>query len=123
MATISDLYINNVLMPAPALQGVTIGGEPIWSPDTGRTASGKMVGSITARKTTLKIKWPPLTMSQAATIKGAIEAADFFPVQFTGADGTTRTLTMYAGPLSFIQYSWADGVQYVIDVSVDLIER
>ncbi len=123
MATISDLYINNVLMPAPAHQGVTISREPIWSPDTGRTASGKMVGSIAARKTTLKIKWPPLTMSQAATIKGAIEAADFFPVAFTDMTNTRRSLTMYAGPASFTQYSWVDGMQYVLDASVDLIER
>lgn len=123
MATISDLYINGVRMPTPALQGVSISREPIWSPDTGRTASGKMVGSIVARKTTLKLKWPPLTMSQAATILGAIEDNDFFSVKFTDAGGVTRTLTMYAGPPSFTQYSWADGSQYIIDASIDLIEQ
>ncbi len=112
MASISDLYINNVLMPTPALKGVVI-----------RTASGKMVGTIVARKTTLKLKWPPLTMAQAATLQQALEATDFFNVRFTDAGGVTRSLTMYAGTPSFAQYSWVEGVQYVVDAAVDLIEQ
>ncbi len=123
MATISDLYINNVRMPTPALQGVTITREPVWSAASGRTASGKMVGTIVARKTTLRLKWPPLTMAQAATLQQALEAADFLNVRFTDAGGVSRSLTMYAGTPSFSQYSWVEGVQYVVDVSVDLIEQ
>ena len=124
MATISDLYINGVKMPTPALNGVTISREKIWSANTGRTASGKMAGTIIARKTTLKIKWPTLTMAEAATIEGAVSSGtEFFPVRFTDAGGTTRTLTMYAGTPSYTQYSWANGVQYVVDVAVDLIEQ
>lgn len=123
MATISDLYINGTQMPTPALNGVTISREPVWSAATGRTSSGKMVGCIVARKTTLKIKWPPLTLAQAATILSAIESADFFSVAFTDMTNTRRNLTMYAGPPSFTEYSWVDGVQYVVDAAVDLIEQ
>lgn len=123
MATISDLYINNVQMPTPALKGVVISREPVWSAASGRTASGKMVGTIVARKTTLKLKWPPLTMAQAATLQQALESADFFNVRFTDAGGVTRSLTMYAGTPSFAQYSWVEGVQYVVDAAVDLIEQ
>lgn len=121
--TISDLYINNTLMPTPLQGGVTISREPIWSAATGRTASGKMVGAIVARKTTLKIKWPPLTMTQAATILTALTAHDFLSVSFTDMTGTTRNLTMYAGTPSFTQYSWANGMRYVINGAVDLIEQ
>lgn len=123
MATINDLKINNTTMPTPAINGVTISREPIWSAATGRTASGKMVGNIVARKWTLKIKWPPLTMSQASTILTALTSHDFLSVSFTDMTGTARNLTMYAGTPSFTQYSWADGVQYVVDGAVDLIEQ
>lgn len=124
MATISDLYINGTAMPTPALNGVTISREKIWSSATGRSSSGKMLGTIIARKTTLKIKWPPLTMAQAAVIEAAVSnGPDFFPVRFTDAGGTTRTLTMYAGTPTYTQYSWAGGMQYVVDVEVDLIEQ
>lgn len=123
MATINDLKINNTTMPTPAINGVTINREPIWSAATGRTASGKMVGNIVTRKWTLKIKWPPLTMAQAATILTALTAHDFLSVSFTDMTGATRNLTMYAGTPSFTQYSWVDGVQYVVDAAVDLIEQ
>ena len=124
MATISDLYINGVKMPTPALNGVTISREKIWSANTGRSASGKMLGTIIAQKTTLKIKWPPLTMEEAAKIEGAVSSGtEFFPVKFTGAAGVTQTLTMYAGTPTYTQYSWAAGMQWVMDVAVDLIEQ
>lgn len=74
--TVSDLYINGVRMPDPALEGVTVSREKIWSSNTGRTASGKMAGTVVAVKTTLKIKWPVLTPAQVATIEGAVSDPD-----------------------------------------------
>jgi hypothetical protein len=124
MATVSDLYIGGVKMPTPALNGVTISREKIWSQATGRTASGKMVGNKIAQKYTLKLKWPPLTMEDAAKIQNAVSGDDdFFPVKFTDAGGVTRTITCYAGTPTYTQYSWVNGKQYVIDVAVDLIEQ
>lgn len=124
MATISDLVVNGVTLPAPALNGVTISREKIWSANTGRTASGKIVGTIVAQKTTLRLKWPPLTLSQAALIHQAVSSGtEFFPVSFTDAGGVRRSLTMYAGTPTYTQYSWKDGLQYVVDVAVDLIEQ
>lgn len=111
-------------MPTPKVNGVTIANEPIWSAATGRTSSGKMVGTIIAHKTTLKITWPPLTLAQAKTISDAVgTSTEFFSVKFTDEGGTTKTLTMYAGTPTFTQYSWAAGMQYVMDVSVTLIEQ
>ena len=125
MATItaSDLYINGVKMPDPALEGITISREKIWSSNTGRTTSGKMVGTVVAVKTTLKIKWPPLTPAQTAVVENAVSGSAFVPVTFTDATGSTVTKTMYFGTPSYTVYSWADGVQYIKDVTVDGIEQ
>lgn len=121
--SVSKLYIHGTEMPAPALQGVTITKEPIWSAATGRTTSGKMVGEIIGYKHTLKIKWGVLTQAQAATVLGAIGRDDFFTVAFVDAGGTQRSLTMYASAVSFTQYCWADGHKLVLDGTVDLIEQ
>lgn len=56
--TVSDLYINGTRCRSPALEGVTVNREKIWSSNHRRTTSGKMVGTVVAVKTTLKIKWP-----------------------------------------------------------------
>lgn len=122
MATISDLYIGGIAMPAPKAEGVTIDREKIWSSNTDRTASGKMVGDLVAIKYKLKIQWPPLTMAQAKLIDDAV-SAPFFTVRFTDQSGTAQTITCYAGTPSYTQYSWAEGIQYVTGVTVDLVEQ
>ena len=123
--TVSDLYINDVKMPDPALEGVTVSREKIWSSNTGRTTSGKMVGTVVAVKTTLKIKWPVLTPAQVATIEGAVSDPDnpFVPVKYIDATGETVTRTMYFGTPSYTVYSWANGMQYIKYASVDGIEQ
>lgn len=123
--TVSDLYINGKKMPTPALEGVVISREKIWSANTGRTAAGKMVGTVVAVKTTIKIKWPPLTPDQVAVIESAVSDGDhpFVPVKFTDATGVTVTKTMYFGTPTYTVYSWANGRQYLRDVSVTGIEQ
>ena len=123
--TVTDLTINGVTMPTPALEGVTIATEKVWSANTGRTASGKMVGDIIAKKTTIKIKWPVLTMEQAAVIEAAVSDSDhpFVPVRYTDMCGKTVEKTVYFGTPSYTVYSWADGLQLVKDASVDGIEQ
>ena len=123
--TVSDLYINRKKMPTPALEGVVISREKIWSANTGRTAAGKMVGTVVAVKTTIKIKWPPLTPAQVAVIESAVSDGDnpFVPVKFTDATGVTVTKTMYFGTPTYTVYSWANGRQYLRDVSVTGIEQ
>lgn len=123
--TVSDLYINGQKMPTPALEGLIISKEKVWSANTGRTAAGKMVGTVVAIKTTVKIKWPPLTPAQVAVIEAAVsDGSDpFVPVKFTDATGTTVTKTMYFGTPTYTVYSWANGRQYLRDVSVTAIEQ
>jgi hypothetical protein len=63
-------------------------------------------------------------MAQAALIQQAVSSGpEFFPVSFTDAGGQRRSLTMYAGTPTYTQYSWKQGMQYVVDVSVELIEQ
>lgn len=120
--TVSDLYIGGVKMPTPALEGLTIKREKIWSADTGRTASGKMVGTKIATKTTISIKWPPLSMGDVAKIETATDG-EFTTLKYTDMTGTTKTLTGYFGTPSYTIYSYSPGVQYVKDVTVDFIEQ
>ncbi|MCD8368712.1 MAG: hypothetical protein LUC48_11990 [Clostridiales bacterium] len=122
--TVTDLTIGGVKMPTPALEGLTITREKIWSSDTGRTSSGKMVGTIVAIKTKVAIKWPVLTMAQVETIEGAVSSsAPFVTMTYTDMTGATSTKTVYFGTPSYTVYSYADGAQYVKDVTVDGIEQ
>lgn len=123
--TVSELYIGGVKMPTPALEGMTISSEKIWSANTGRTASGKMVGTIVSIKTTVKIKWPPLTMSEVKVIETAVSSQNkpFTTLKYTDMTGTTVTKTVYFGTPTYTVYSWADNLQMVKDVSVDGVEQ
>lgn len=123
--TVSELYINGVQMPTPALEGLTIKREKIWSANTGRSASGKMLGTIVGIKTTVSIKWPILTMEQVAAIEAAVSDPDnpFVPLKYTDMTGQTVTKTVYFGTPSYTIYSYAPGIQYVRDVTVDGIEQ
>ncbi|MCD8381552.1 MAG: hypothetical protein LUC30_01335 [Clostridiales bacterium] len=123
--TVTDLTINGVAMPDPALEGLSISQEKIWSSDTGRSSSGKMLGTIVAIKTTVKIKWPVLTMAQAKVIEAAVSDEDnpFVPMKYTDMTGETVTKTVYFGTPSYTVYSGADDLQWVKDVEVEGIEQ
>lgn len=123
MPSVTNLTINGVAMPDPALEGVTIATEKVWSANTGRTSSGQMVGSVIARKTTIKIKWPVLTRAQAALIETAVNAADFVTISYLDMTGTRVTKTVYFSTPTYTLYSWSNGLELVKDVSVEGIER
>lgn len=48
-----DIIIDGVTMPTPALGGLTIKKEKVWSNNTGRVANGDMVGDLI----NLNIRW------------------------------------------------------------------
>lgn len=121
--TVTELKINGTVMPTPALRGVTITSEKVWSSDTGRTSSGKMVGTLVAVKSKIAISWPVLTMEEAETIEKTVSAGAFVPIEYTDMGGNTVQKTVYFGTPSYTLYSLADGLQYVVDASVDGIEQ
>ena len=123
MSAVTDLKINNVTMPPPAVDGLTISTEKIWSADTGRAAAGNMVGTVIARKTTVKIRWPVLTRAQAALIEQAVNATDFVSISYLDMGGNRVTKTVYFSTPTYTIYSVASGLEWVRDVSVEGIEQ
>lgn len=121
--TVSDLYIAGVKMPTPALEGFVVSREKLWSANTGRTGSGKMVGSVVAVKTKVNIRWAALSMAQAAVVESAVSGGAFVTLRYTDMTGVTKTLTGYFGAPTYTIYSYATGAQWVKDVSVDFVEQ
>lgn len=118
----AKIKINGVTMPP--VKSLSIEDEPIWSAKTGRTANGKMKGSIIAHKDKLNIVFVPMSSEQAKIVKNAVSSA-FFDVTYEKVDGTVRTAKFYAGPTNYTVYSYADEFKKIkyTDVSVNLIEQ
>jgi hypothetical protein len=123
--TVSDLYIDGTKMPTPALGGMTITSEKIWSSNTGRSSSGKMLGTIVAIKSKINIKWGVLTTEEVAVIEKVVSnrSKPFVTMKYTDMTGTTVTKTVYFGTPSYTWYSWDAKNQFVTDVTVDGIEQ
>ena len=122
---VSDIYIDGVQMPSPALDGVSVDDEKIWSSNTGRlAASGEMTGTITAIKHTVSIKWNALDFLAVRKIRQSVtNVAAWHSLRLCGPDGLEMNLTVYFGTPHFAMYSYAQGLQYCSSVSVKAIER
>lgn len=124
MSAYSSIVINGVAVPTPGLKGVTLSYNKVWSSGTGRDATGAMTGTIVGIKRKLVLKWPVLSPSEASLVSKAVNTkTEFFTVSWTTENGTVDSGTFYAGDFSCTQYSWVHGMRYLIDVTVDLIER
>ena len=123
--TVSELYVDGVQLPTPAVDGITFTTSKIWSSNTGRLEqTGLLAGTIVCAKKKLQIKWPPLTWSQVSTIESAVSTlTPFHTLTYTDMTGTTTSMTVYFGDPSYTQHSWVAGMQYVNDVSVSAIEQ
>ena len=118
------ICFSGVEMPTPKVNGGLVETyEDIWSANTGRNASGSMVGTRVATKVKLKFSWNALTWEDAAKIKDAIYAKGFTTCTYPSVDGQERTVTGYFGTPTFSQYSWQEGMQWATSVAVDFIEK
>ena len=118
-----ELVIGGVIMPTLKKEGLTISKEKIWSSNTGRSASGDMIGDLIAIKYTLDCEWPPLSREQAAVVDSAVSPA-FFNVTFTDPGSNSRvTKRMYAGTPTYPVYSYVNGVKTYSGVKVTLIQQ
>lgn len=114
------LKAGNTILPAPV--SLSIADELIWSSDTGRTLSGKMVGDVVAEKKTVSISWGILTEAELVKIKNKLTKG-FFPVTFRD-DGGLITISVYRGTLSKeILGKLSDGVFYYKSATVDLVQQ
>lgn len=114
------LSVNGVELPAPA--SITTDDEIIWSANTGRVASGDMVGDVIANKTTLNIKWGVLRDEEVAKIKKYL-VSGFFPLTFHDS-GVDMTINAYRGTLSKEQIGrLSDGIFWYKSASVKIVQK
>lgn len=121
-------YINGTQVAEPAKEGVVITKEPLWTANTGRSASGKMTGDLLpgSPKTTISVTWPVLTFAETNAIITAIEGGgSFFKIKFTKDLGGTGTneWTVYASNIPRTVYSLATGYKFHTGVTVTFIEQ
>lgn len=114
------LKIGNTDLPTP--KGVNYSQNKIWSQNTGRLDNGYFVGELIGVKKKYEVTFPPLSTSQLATVRAAVNS-DFATVQITNAEGGTDTVTAYFGDLTVESYSWRNGLRYAINATVSIIER
>lgn len=106
-----DIIIDGVTMPTPALGGLTIKKEKVWSNNTGRAANAEMIGDVIAIKYTLECTWTMLSRADVAKIDAAISPA-FFSVTFTDPGTNTRTTKkFYSNTPSYPVYSYVNGIK------------
>ena len=87
------LWSGSITLPAPTQ--MKIDDEIIWSSNTGRSASGVMIGDVIAQKKNVSITWGILTETELALIK-KVMIAGFFPISFRD-DGIDMTISSYRG--------------------------
>lgn len=110
---------NGVTLPAPV--AVRSSNETIWSENTGRSSSGKMVGTIVAQKGTFDVEWGVLTTGEMKTIKDST-AGEFFTLEITEY-GSTTSMTVYRSALSKELLGYAGGVLYYLRANTSFIQQ
>ena len=120
-----EMSIDGVIVRSPKVGGMTRKPEPIWSKNTGRTASQKMQGTIKAIKQTYSIKWPPLSQWEQELIESLVSNKDkpFHTLRIRRPDGTVWEMECYFGTPSFPEWDLISGEWKCKDASVDAIER
>lgn len=123
--TLKELIVDGIQLPTPALEGLTITTNKIWSANTGRLeSSGEMAGTIVATKRKLEIKWPDLTMESARIIEDAVSSMEpFHELRYTDMTGKTESITVYFGDINYTIYSYSEGIQWIRNAAVAAIEK
>lgn len=124
--TVKELYVDGRKLPTPKVgDGLVITENKLWSANTGRLENtGEMAGTITAIKLKVDIKWPDLTMEEAAQIQTAVSSmTPFHALRFTDMSGAVRNIAVYFGDVSFGINAYSEGVQRITGVSVSAIEK
>ncbi len=109
-------------LPAPV--EINCSGELIWSANTGRTASGSMVGTVIAGKETFEVTWGVLTAEEVRRIEAAVTVdGGFFNLELN-ENGATTKIHCYRGPIAKKVLGYiGDGVFYYRSVSVTFVEK
>lgn len=116
-------YKNNgawVKLPVP--DEITINNEIIWSSNTGRSSTGKMIGDVIAEKNTLGISWKGIRTSfEYKQIKAGL-VAGFFPLKIQ-IDEEPMEIISYRGTLSARARGKIGDTYYYDSISTDIVEQ
>lgn len=113
---------SNYIDLSAELVSIKADDEIIWSANTGRTASGKMIGTVIAEKKNLEFAWGVLTDAQVKKIKRYM-CAGFFKLCFhdTGED---LEIDGYRGTLSKEHLGYiGDGIYYYRSTTVSFVQQ
>lgn len=106
-------------LPSPV--SITASNEIVWSSNTGRAASGLMIGDVVAEKKTFAITWGVLTRAELEVIRGTLTSG-FYPFTLT-EDGAATTITSYRGTVTAELIGSFGGVTYYKNVTCTVIQR
>lgn len=110
----------NMELPAPV--SISIGSEIIWSSNTGRISSGKMIGDVVAEKEKVSITWGILRKEEYDMIKNSLTAG-FWPL-ILDVDGEPYEINAYRGTLTRVPMGQlGDGSYYYRTASVEIVEQ
>lgn len=117
------LIINGYTPPPCDKEGYTVTENKIWSKNTGRTASGLMVGDIIAKKYSVSVTWSNLDEETAGKIHSAISEKAFFDVTFLNQKGERLTKTFYSDDPVYTKKLYIGGKVYYASFTVILTEK
>lgn len=110
---------NGVTLPSP--DEISTSDEIIWSANTGRSSTGKMIGDVIAEKKTIAVKWGVLTKSQLNTIRSNLQSG--FQSFTLSIDGADTTITAYRSTLNAEVLGTAGSVTYYKSAEVTIIQQ
>ncbi|MGN0464896.1 MAG: hypothetical protein ACI4F9_00935 [Lachnospiraceae bacterium] len=111
----AEVIASGVALPSPTQ--IKMSDEIIWSSNTGRVASGTMVGDVIAEKVTVTITWEMLTEAEVASIRSSMPAG-FFSITVLGI-----SFVAYRGNLQSDVLGIINGTVYYKSVTVTAIQK
>ena len=115
------LSINGYAPKTPISIEVT--HNKIWSKNTGRAASGLMVGDIIARKYSLVISMAEMKQDDITALDEAINTVAFFPVRFINHRGAEIQAYFYSSDPTYKQTLFKNNDVYYDGPKIELIEQ
>lgn len=104
---------------------VTFTNNKLWAGNTGRSASGLMVGDIITIKKTISLTWEKISADEVKIINNYISSPDnsFFTITLLNEEFEEHTYTVYASDPTYEIWGWNKNRQFVKQLAVDLIEQ
>ena len=125
MATYDVLYLDGVKVATPAENGITRSVNKTWSENSGRTTTGKAVGTIIYKKTKIEITWDKLSAEELQKIEDVVNdiSKAFKEVEYRETNGTMTKITCYFGDSVVPIYRYKNGKAEVTGYKISAIQQ